>query len=96
MKPFIPTPYHRVVVFLEKEHYIPLRARYWDDADVEIKEMRSNHSSIKEFNGVWIATESTMRNLKEGTTSTLLVENLDPDLTLADQLFSVFRLELRR
>ena len=96
MKPFIPTPYHRVVVFLEKEHYIPLRARYWDDAEVEIKEMRSNPSSIKEFDGVWIATESTMRNLKEGTTSTLLVEDLDPDPTLADQLFSVFRLELRR
>ena len=96
MKPFVPTNYHRVVVFLEKEHYIPLRARYWDDAEVEIKEMRSNPSSIKEFDGVWIATESTMRNLKEGTSSTTLVEDLDPDLTLADQLFSVFRLELRR
>jgi hypothetical protein len=95
-KPFVQTPYHRAVVYLEKEHYIPLWARYWDDADIEIKEMRSKASSIREFDGVWIATESTMHNLKQGTSSTLLVEDLDPDPQLAEQLFSVFRLELRR
>ena len=96
IKPFVDSQYNRTRVYLEKEHYVPLRARYWDHAEVEIKEMKARATSIKEFNGVWVATESTMHNLKEGTSSTLIIEKLDPNLELADQLFSVFRLELRR
>jgi hypothetical protein len=95
-KPFVQSPYTKTMVYLDREHFVPLRARYWDHADVEIKEMSAVPSSLKEFNSVWVATESTMRNLKEGTCSTLHVEKLDPNPELADQLFSIFRLELRR
>jgi hypothetical protein len=96
IKPFVQSPYHKTMAYLEKEHYVPLRTRYWDRAKVEIKEMKAVPSSLKEFNGVWVATDSTMHNLKEGTSSSMYVEKLDPNLELADQLFSVFRLELRR
>ena len=96
VKPFVRSPYYRTMVYLEKEHYIPLRIRYWDRAKVEIKEMKAEAPSIREFNGVWIATRSSMYNLLEGTSSTLLIEKLEPNPDLADQLFSVFRLELRR
>ncbi|MEE8559010.1 MAG: outer membrane lipoprotein-sorting protein [Myxococcota bacterium] len=96
VKPFVHSPYYRTLVYLEKEHYIPLRIRYWDRAKVEIKEMKSEASSIREFDGVWVATHSSMLNLLEGTSSTLLIEKLEPNPDIADQLFSVFRLELRR
>jgi hypothetical protein len=96
LKPFIETEYRTSTVWFEQEHYIPLRALYRDESGVPIKESRALHSSIKQFGGTWIATEVSMSNLKEGTSSILLVEKLDPNLQLADRLFNVFRLHLNR
>jgi hypothetical protein len=95
-KPFVDSQYHRTMAYLEQEHYVPLRLRYWDQSDVEIKEMRARASSVTDYDGVWAAAESTMHNLKEGTSSTLYIERLDPNPELADHLFSVFRLEQRQ
>ncbi len=92
----VKTEHYRTVTYLDRTHYVPLRQRFWDRDSVEIREMRANTESIREFDGVWVATESSMRNLQEGTTSTLLIENLDPNPALGEQLFSLFRLELRR
>jgi len=96
VKPEIDSSYSRTLAYLEKEHYVPLRARYWDHADVEVKEMKARPESIRDFNGVWVATDSTMYNLKRRTSSTLEVENIDPNIEIAENLFSTFRLGLRR
>jgi outer membrane lipoprotein-sorting protein len=96
LKPFVDSAYSRTRAYLEKEHYIPLRARYWDDSDVEVKEAESVASSIKEFNGTWVATNVTMKNLQQGTSSTIEVEKLDPNVEISENLFSLFRLGLRR
>jgi hypothetical protein len=45
-KPFVDSQYNRTMVYLDQEHYVPLRARYWDQSDVEIKEMRAPASSL--------------------------------------------------
>jgi hypothetical protein len=96
LKPFVQSQYTKTIAYLEKDHYVPLRVRYWDHADVEIKEMRADPASIREFNGVWVATNSTMHHLKQGTSSQLIIEDLDPNIEIAEQMFSVFRLGLRR
>ncbi len=96
VKPEVDSAYSKTVAYIEKDHYVPLRARYWDHADVEITEMKANTDSIREFNGIWVATDSTMYNLKRRTATTMLVEKLDPNVEIADNLFSTFRLGLRR
>ena len=96
IRPGVESPYSRTQSYLEKEHYIPLRTRFWDRAGVEVKELRAKHGSITEFNGVWVATQSTMKNLRRRTSSELVIERLDANVEIADNLFSVFRLELRR
>ncbi len=88
--------YSKTIKYIEKEHYIALRSRYWDRADVEIKEMRAETDSIKEFGGFWLATRSTMFNLVDGTYSRAEVLHLDPNPQIAEQFFSVFRLQLTR
>jgi hypothetical protein len=95
LKPLSGSDYYKTVSYLEKGHYVPLRARYWDHSQVEIKELRSPYDSIEEFDGAWIPTVTTMRNLREGTSSTLYIERLDPNPDIADRLFSVLRLQLR-
>ncbi len=87
--------YSRSVAAIEKEHYVPLRTRYWDDVGVAVKELRSPRASLKSFDGVWVPTESTMTDLLEDTTSRVTLEKLDPNPTLADIEFSTTVLERR-
>ena len=82
MKPGSRSRYTRSVAAIEKEHYVPLRIRYWDDAGVEIKQLRSPRSSIRAFGDVWVPTQSTMTDLLENTESTLTIDELaaNPDV----------------
>ncbi len=93
-KPNVQSKYKVTRSYLEKEHYVPLKTRYWDRAHVEVRNMRAEPDSLKEFNGVWVATASTMVNIQEGTSSRMFVEDLDPNVELAEELFSTFRLTL--
>ncbi len=96
IKPLEFSKYSRTLTFIEKEHYVPLRTRYWDAAEVEVKEMVADPRSIREFHGTWIAAEATVTNLKEKTSTKVFVEDLDPNPELADRLFSLLRLEMGR
>jgi hypothetical protein len=96
VKPTVKSKYSKTLSFMEQEHYVPLRVRYWDHADVEVKEMNAGPHSIREFHGTWVATESLVTNLKEGTSTRVYVEDLDPNVEIAEKLFSLFRLEYGR
>ncbi|MCC6847761.1 MAG: outer membrane lipoprotein-sorting protein [Deltaproteobacteria bacterium] len=87
--------YSRSVAAIEKEHYVPLRTRYWDEVDVAVKELRSPRASLKEFDGVWVPTESTMTDLLEDTHSTVTLQRVDPNPTLDDGEFNTAALERR-
>jgi hypothetical protein len=93
MRPEAKSRYTRSVSYLEREHYVPLRTRYWDDAGVESKLLTSPHPSIREFDGAWVPTESTMVDLLEETRSTLFIEELVPNPPLDERAFTLSRLE---
>ena len=95
MLPASRSHYSRSVSAIEKEHYVPLRTRYWDEVGVEVKELRSPRASLKAYDGIWVPTESTMTDLLEGTQSTLTIVSVDPNPTLADNDFSTTALERR-
>ena len=95
MKPFVDSEYTTMRTWIDREHYVPLRTLYRDANGVELREMVAEAVSIENFEGAWIATRSTMYNLKERTSTSVFVEALDPDVTLADQAFSTFQLSLR-
>jgi outer membrane lipoprotein-sorting protein len=87
--------YTRSVAAIEKEHFVPLRTRYWDDVGVVVKELRSPRASLKAYDGVWVPTESTMTDLLEDTKSVVTLEKVDPNPTLDDTEFSTTALERR-
>lgn len=95
-KPFVKSGYRTAITWLEKEHFVPLKAVYKDDKGVERRLLAAEYDSIREFDGVWIATRSTMTNLKQNTSTSMHVTRLDPNLEISENLFSVFRLKLRR
>ncbi len=85
--------YSRFWLYVEKEHYVPLRIRYWDSGGVEIKEMRSPIESIREFEGIWLPVESTMRQLLDDTYTTIKVDLLVPDPEIPKKYFTQRQLE---
>ncbi len=93
-KEFVNSEYSRFIVYVEKQHCVPLRTRYWDDREIEVKELTAPASSVKEYEGgIHVATEATMRNLQLETFTTLYVEELEPNKKLADRVFDLRRLE---
>jgi hypothetical protein len=94
MRPSATTHYKRSIGYFEKEHYVPLKTRYWDELEVESKVLTAPHRSIKEFDGAWVATEATMTDLLEGTSSTMHIDRLDPNPPLDDLAFALSNLEM--
>jgi hypothetical protein len=96
VKPTVQSTYKTARTWLEKEHYVPLRTIYRDSNGIDVREMRAQVSSLHDFNGTWLAKESTTTNLKERTSTTVLVDKLDANVALADRHFSHLQLTLRR
>jgi hypothetical protein len=86
------TGYHHTISYLEKDHYVPLKIRYWDEFGVEVKRLRAPHAKIRAYGDVWLASETTMRDLLQGTESTLLIDNVELDPDFPSNMFSVSRL----
>lgn len=95
MRPGASSTYTRSIAYLEKEHYVPLRARYWDEAGAEAKELTSPRELIREFDGSWVPTESTVTDLLEKTSSTIYVDTLEPNPDVPDESFSISQLEFK-
>lgn len=94
----LPTPiadseYSRFRMYIEKARYVPLRARYWDEAGVEVKELRVDRESISLFAGVWVPMRLTMRHLLHDSSTSLEVTHLEPNPDLPRATFSLPRLE---
>ncbi len=85
--------YSRFFVYVEQDHYVPLRTRYWDGRELEVKELTSDHDRIREFDGVWVPMASTMRNLQLDTYTSLLIEDFEHDPELRATDFDIRRLE---
>src|SRR5262245_4257170 len=96
MKPFVDSEFRTVRTWIDKQHFIALRSIYRDDQGSEMREMIADSTSVQDFDGAWVPTKSTMLNLREKTSTTILVEALDPNVHLGDQHFSTLQLTLRR
>jgi len=85
--------YSKVEVSVDQERFIPLRSRYWDAAGVEIKELVADPSRVREFEGVFVPMEATMRHLLFETWTRLVITDLVPNPPLGEDVFDLGRLE---
>jgi hypothetical protein len=72
---------------------VPIRTRYWDRADVEVKELASPPSSIRDFGGIFVPMQATMRNLQQDTYTVATIVKLEPNPELPKGTFDPRRLE---
>lgn len=85
--------YSKYVIHVDKTSCVPLLTRYWDEKDVEVKQLNVIAEKIKTVDGVHWPMELTMRNLQLESFTTLLVEKLEPNPKLSRSDFDLRRLE---
>jgi hypothetical protein len=88
LNPKAQSQYSRFLLYVEKQHYVPLRTRYWDTQGVEVKELLAPLESIEQVGEVWLARERTARNLLERTETRLRIERIEVDAELSERVFS--------
>ena len=91
-KPEQESQYSRFVMYIEKEHFVPIRTLYWDTSGVQVKELLCDPASIKDFGGVFIPVKSTMKNLKQDSYTIATVEKVEPNPKLSERVFDPHRL----
>jgi hypothetical protein len=94
-KPDENSEYSKFVIHVDKSSCVPLLTRYWDEKDVEVKQLTVIAEKIKSVDGVHWPMELTMRNLQLESFTTLVVENLEPNPKLSRSDFDLRRLESR-
>lgn len=92
-KPEQDSRYSRFLLYVEKQRSVPIRTRYWDTAGVEVKQLVSPPSSIRDFGGVFVPMTATMRNLLQDTYTTATIVELEPNLEVSRSTFDPRRLE---
>lgn len=85
--------YSRLRIYIDKQRNVPLVTRYWDNRDVEVKELRVEPKQIEKIEGVWVPKHLTMRHLKLESYTILELEQLDPNPPLTKTTFELRRLE---
>jgi hypothetical protein len=85
--------YSRFIFYVEKRRFVPLRVRYFDEAGVEVKELRTRAQDIEEFDGLFVPMKVSMRNLLLESFTNLEVLSFDPHPVLLERGFELRRLE---
>ena len=85
--------YSRFIFYVEKQRFVPLRVRYFDEAGVEVKELRSRAQDVEEFDGLFVPMKISMRNLLLDSFTNLEVLSFEPHPALPDRVFELRRLE---
>jgi len=88
--------YSRFRLYVEPEHFVPVRTRYWDHAGVEVKQLVAPPERITEVDGVWIPVEARMQHLLDDSYTELRVMQLAPNPELPKSFFTQRQLEQRK
>ncbi len=92
-KEFTDSEYSKIEVKVDKERFVILRSRYWDQAEVEIKRFSAETAGMKQFEGVWVAMKSRMQNLLLGSYTELIVTEVVANPDFPSNTFDLGRLE---
>lgn len=85
--------YSRFVIYVDRERFVPLRTRYWDEAGVEVKELTADPDKVQQHGDIWVPMKTTMKNLILESFTILEVTELIPNPELSDNKFELRRLE---
>lgn len=89
----VDSEYSRFLLHVDRERFVPLENHYWDAAGVEVKRLRAERESIRDFDGVWMPLRISMQHLLHESETRLVVERVVPNPDLPPTTFDIRRLE---
>lgn len=81
--------YERVIVFVDRATCVPLRTESYEKGGRLRKRLETKVKSITQESDRWIPRSQTMRDLRDETTTELLVEDIEIDVDIHRKTFSV-------
>ena len=87
-----PSRFRRARVFLDPERCLPLRVEFFDETPDPRMVLVLDSDSVSREQGVYVGHRATLRDLLDGTETTILLESFDSGVTFPDELFAPERL----
>lgn len=85
--------YSKLRTWIEKSRSVPIRTDYWDLEGQAIKQFTAPAHEMEEIEGVWLIRRGMMANLVEGSSTRLVVVEMEPNAKIRDSQFSTRTLE---
>ncbi len=83
--------YARRVIWVRKDHYLPIRVEFWDDRDRKVK--RLDNGDWREVEGKWRFHKAIMEDFVRGSQTLMRYSERDIAPGLEDRLFTKGELE---
>jgi hypothetical protein len=80
--------YQRVVFFVDQTTCVPLKIEFYEPGDRLRKVLKVDPGAISRESDLWVARSLTLRDLRDGTETRLVFEEIEVDVGLSDRLFS--------
>ena len=87
-KPKSSAGYSRVVVWVDKEQYVPLVIDYYHDDDPELREKQLICTDVQLIDNIYTPFKCTMYNKLDNTQTSMEIIKVDYDVDLPDDLFT--------
>jgi hypothetical protein len=81
--------YERILTFVDKETCVALRMEMYEPGGRLRKELDVNPDFVRRKGPIWIANMALMHDLRDATTTQLLVDSTEQDVDLPEGMFSL-------
>ena len=81
--------YERILSYVDQKTCVPLKMKFYEAGGSLRKELTTNPQYIQQKGSVWIAHMALMEDLRDFTTTQLLVDSTVQDVLLPTDMFSV-------
>jgi outer membrane lipoprotein-sorting protein len=85
-KPGIQSDYSKLVMWIRKDIFFPVKVEMYDRGGKLYKVM--TRSGIEKVNGYWVSKESEMKNVKAGKSSKMIMQDIKFNSGLSDSIFT--------
>jgi hypothetical protein len=80
--------YTRIVQYIEQERCVPLRSEFFATAAEPVKVMSIDPAKLTKVGGAWMPDQVVMKDLKEGSHTTLVLQESQVDVEIPERTFS--------
>ena len=80
--------YTRIVQYIEQERCVPLRTEFFATTAEPVKVLSMDPTKLRQIGNSWLPDQVEMKDIEEGSHTTLIMEKTEVDVDIPDRMFS--------